>query len=137
MEIFEKINDISRIFKIKINSELKKRDITYSQFLILNEVYDKDYVSQKEILNKLGIRGATLTGIIDNLFKKGYIRRVVSKTDKRVRNICITDFGIKKYGECKSIVDGIKSKVLIEFSVKDAKKIDKLLEKLIESIVKE
>lgn len=51
------------------------------------------YTYQKDIENAFQIRGGTVTGIIDNLVKNGYINRKASTTDKRKKMIILTDKG--------------------------------------------
>ncbi|BEP29966.1 MarR family winged helix-turn-helix transcriptional regulator [Helicovermis profundi] len=110
--LFNTINEFSRMIKTEYNNKLSKYDITYSQYLLLENLYKKGDLSQKELLNIIGIKGSTLTGIIDILLMKGFVRRVVNTEDKRLRNIVITDKGLDNYKKTRKVVLIIEKRVL-------------------------
>lgn len=51
------------------------------------------YPTVTELANELKIKKPTVTILIDKLEKKGYIKRVASKSDRRVTHIMIDEKG--------------------------------------------
>ena len=71
-------------------------DLTSSQFFVLDSLYHLGQLSQKSIAEKLIKSGGNITMVIDNLEKKGFVRRVPDTSDRRVTNILLTDAGAEK-----------------------------------------
>ena len=70
--------------------------LTASQFFVLDAIYHLGALSQKTIAEKLMKSGGNITLVIDNLEKKGLVRRVQDKGDRRVTNILLTDKGVEE-----------------------------------------
>ena len=120
-DLFESINEFSRKVKTEYNNKLSKYDITYAQFLILEKLKINKSLSQKELLGILNIKGSTLTGIIDILLMKGLVRRIVSNSDKRSRNVVITEYGVKLLNVSSDIVENIDKKIMFDLNSNDKK----------------
>ena len=50
---------------------LEKLDLTYTQYIVLMVLWEKDHLSVKEIGAKLYLDSGTLTPLINKLIKKG------------------------------------------------------------------
>jgi DNA-binding MarR family transcriptional regulator len=87
------IMNISRNLTNAHNEKLEKYGITYAQLRILNCLWDKDGLTQKEILEIVRIKSSTITGIIDVLEKKGLAIRKLDKVDGRIRHVYLTNEG--------------------------------------------
>lgn len=80
---------------------LEKENLAKSQFndLSVNDLHIMHIISLKkditisQIAKMMTVSKAALTGNIDKLERLGYIRRVPSKTDRRVTNIAFTNRG--------------------------------------------
>ena len=76
-----------------MNEQLKEFDLTKSQLDILRflKYVKKDHVNQKDIEEFFHISNPTVTGLLNRMEQKGYVVRVHSPDDKRIRYIQITD----------------------------------------------
>ena len=73
----------------------KKYDLTFPQSILLHTVYvnkDKD-ICQKDIVDLYGVKGPSISSLINNLCKKGYIIRTSCKDDGRKYIIKLTEKG--------------------------------------------
>ena len=77
---------------------LDKLNITYTQYLVLLCLWEKDNILVKDLGSKLYLDSGTLTPLLKKLEKKGYISRSKGKKDEREVNISLTQLGrdIKK-----------------------------------------
>lgn len=76
-----------------LTRKFKQYDITPEQWAVLNRLWERDGVSQKEI-SEITIKDqTTLTRILDKLEGKGFIKRQTSPTDRRAFLIFLTDEG--------------------------------------------
>lgn len=87
------IQEISRKTTILLNKALEPYEITYSQFRVLNCLWKKGDLTQKEILTIISVQPSTLTGVIDLLVEKELVYRVGEATDGRLRKVSLTDKG--------------------------------------------
>lgn len=76
-----------------MNEQLKEFDLTRSQLDILRYLKNakKDHVNQKDIEEFFHISNPTVTGLLNRLEQKGYVVRLQSPNDKRIRYIQITE----------------------------------------------
>ncbi len=66
-----------------INGYLKEHDLTISQFGVLEAVYHRGPLAQKDVAQKILKSDGNLTMVIDNLVKQGLVERVRDETDRR------------------------------------------------------
>lgn len=69
------------------------KDLTQQQVHYLKVIVRMRYPTVTELANELKIKKPTVTTLIDKLEKKGYIKRVASKSDRRVTHIMIDEKG--------------------------------------------
>lgn len=76
-----------------LTRKFKPYDITPEQWGVLNCLWEKEGIAQKEI-SKITIKDqTTLTRILDKLERKGFIKRQTTPNDRRVFLIYLTDSG--------------------------------------------
>ena len=113
------------------SAQLSAQKLTTPQFGVLNVLQKNGSVPLKRISDELLVTGANITCVVDNLEKQTLVKRVPSKTDRRVINAELTAKGKQKLN--KIYPEHIKS--MNEFSKRftdtEVKQLTGLLEKLI------
>lgn len=66
---------------------LKKLDLTYTQYVTMMVIWEKEEVNEKDLVNALYLKANTLTALLQKLKKKGYVD--IGKDEKDKRNIVI------------------------------------------------
>ena len=74
---------------------LDEIDLTYTQYIAMMVLWEHEQVTVKEIGEKLSLDSGTLTPLLKRLDAKGLITRTRCTNDERVRNICVTEQGLK------------------------------------------
>ena len=74
---------------------LNKLDLTYTQYITLLALWEKDHITVKELGEKLYLDSGTLTPLLNKLEKKGYIIKNKSDKDGRELVVVVTDEGLK------------------------------------------
>lgn len=87
------IQEVSRKTTVMLNKALEPYGITYSQFRVLNCIWKKGALTQKEILSIISVQPSTLTGVIDILVDKELVYRIGEVSDGRLRKVSLTDKG--------------------------------------------
>ncbi len=119
----------------KYQPYLEKLDLTYTQYIVLMVLWEKDHLSVKEIGAKLYLDSGTLTPLINKLIKKGYIQKEKSPVDERELIISLTSDGIKLKEKAKEIPPLIAKKV--KLTQKEARTLYTLLYKLLDGFENE
>ncbi|GAB6095017.1 hypothetical protein JCM14469_12690 [Desulfatiferula olefinivorans] len=73
-----------------LKERLKKYGLTTVQGLILGELFEEDGVTASDIGSRLVLDNATVSGVLDRLLEKGWIKKVADTKDKRVQKIYLT-----------------------------------------------
>ncbi len=85
-----KIYAASRIITKIYNSELKKFNLTYPQYLVLVSIYEKNNISVTTLGKKLNLDSGTLTPLLKRMQKNDFIIRKRFKDDERIVLISLT-----------------------------------------------
>lgn len=70
-------------------------DITIEQWSILYHLWKQDCLSQQELCNRTFRDKPSITRLIDNLEKQKMVKRMPSKTDRRINLVCLTPAAIE------------------------------------------
>ena len=73
---------------------LDELDLTYTQYVVMMYMWEKESSNVKEMGNALLLDSGTLTPLLKKLESKGFITRVRSKVDERNLDIEITKEGM-------------------------------------------
>ena len=111
---------------------LKPLGLTYTQYIVFIVLWDKEQVTVGQLGSILHLDAGTLTPLLKNLEKEGYVTRERSKEDERVTIISITWKGNELKKECREIPQKIASSGSA-LSEKEAATLYKLLYKFLET----
>lgn len=74
---------------------LKKINLTYTQYVTMMVLWEKEIVNEKDLVKALYLKANTLTDLLRKLKKKGLINIGKDQTDKRNIVISLTEEGRK------------------------------------------
>ncbi|WP_432408999.1 MarR family winged helix-turn-helix transcriptional regulator [Wukongibacter sp. M2B1] len=105
------IDELEKIEKKILNSEFEKIGITLSQFRVLNWLWRKGELTQKEIHQLIQIKPSSLTNLLNILIKKGLVVRKFDDNDARVRKIALTDKSKEIESSAWHIIDSFDNRI--------------------------
>ncbi len=82
---------------------LKPLGLTYTQYIVFMVLWEKGSVNVGQLGNTLHLDAGTLTPLLKNLEKEGYVTRERSRDDERVTVVSITEKGNGLKEKCKDI----------------------------------
>ena len=89
---------------------LKPLGLTYTQYIVFMVLWEKESVTVGQLGSILHLDAGTLTPLLKNLEKEGYVTRERSKEDERVTIVSITEKGDRLKEKCKDIPLGLAKK---------------------------
>ena len=110
---------------------LKPLGLTYTQYVTFMVLWEKEKVTVGELGKELHLDAGTLTPLLKNLEKQGYVTRERSKEDERVTFVCITEKGDALKEQCKDVPMKLNM-ACIKLDVQEAKDLYRILHKLLE-----
>ena len=110
---------------------LKPLGLTYTQYIVFMVLWEKESVTVGQLGNILHLDAGTLTPLLKNMEKEGYVTRNRSKEDERVTIISITDKGNALKEKCSDIPLKIASQDS-PLTMKEAQELYGLLYKFLE-----
>ena len=86
---------------------LKPLGLTYTQYIVLLVLWEKDGVSVTEIGEKLMLDNGTLSPLLKKMEQAGYVERRRCREDDRVVEITLTEAGRALQEKAKDIPDNV------------------------------
>ena len=129
--MFKQINNV---YEKEFNNRLRTLGITASQCAVLDYLFDceKEEVTQRDIEKGLNLRNPTVTGLLKRLDEKGYILSVPSNTDKRCKNIYLTEKAYERRMENQR--RKLDKMLTIGMNKKEIEALEKMLNKVLYNI---
>lgn len=112
---------------------LDKYDLTYTQYICINELLSEGNLYVKELGERLYLDSGTLTPVLKKLESKGYVRRIRCNKDERNLCVSITESG----KELEKGLDEVYMKVKADVGIsdEDSKVLLGVLDKLLSRVV--
>jgi DNA-binding MarR family transcriptional regulator len=126
------IDFVSRLINNYHNTLLEQYKITTKQAKVLSYLKrnEGEEILQKDIEEVFFLRSSTVTSVMQNLEKAGYIERFTNTTDKRMKKILVTAKGNEVFENCSRVKDQLEQYVLDGWSTEEKEELKKLLEKI-------
>lgn len=94
-EIYRALSDLARRYQFRSRDEVCCYGLTVSQCYALEFLADRDSVSTGDLAQSLGLDLSSTTRLVDQLVRKKLVTRQKSEEDARIRNIQVTDSGMR------------------------------------------
>lgn len=98
-----KLYAASRMVTSTYTQFLKPLGLTYTQYIVLLVLWEKDGITVGKLCEKLYLDNGTITPVIKKMQSQGYLERVRSSKDDRIVIIYLTDEGKKLQEKVKDI----------------------------------
>lgn len=129
LQFHQQIVELIKKYQFRDRNQICCFGISVSQCYILETLHTHGPLTMKELAKKMYLKTSTITRVVEQLVKKGYVKREEGANDRRVRLVNLTKQGKAVYKKAwdsvfeseKIILETIPAehkKVLINFLVK-------------------
>lgn len=80
-------SDIARFRGIIFESLMKPHGLTHAQAYVLNHLFLEDGLTQTELASRMHIGTVTVSGLVDRLETRGWVRRAEDARDRRAKTV--------------------------------------------------
>lgn len=132
-EIFQLIEQANKKLKQMQSQTLREANLTSSQYLILNLLWEEDGRPFKDLAAALAYTPATVTGIVDTLERKGLVYRAPNPLDRRSQLVMLTEAG-SAIQHSTPTLESIFRNCCASLEPAERQQLSRLLDKLIHSL---
>lgn len=109
-------------------------EITIEQWSILYHLWKEDCLSQQELCNRTFRDKPSITRLIDNLEKQKLVRRMASKTDRRINMVCLTDAARELQEQTIDLANQTMNEALLGISKEEIDTVKQVLQRVYDNL---
>lgn len=113
-----------------VKRSLVNSGLSLNEFTTMEALYNKNTLSTQEIIDTILIPNSSMTYVLENLLKKGFIKREKNKRDKRISVISLTEDGRLIFEKVYANHFKHMKKIFNHISEKEEKQLQNLLKKV-------
>lgn len=118
------------LFLSKISSQLSDHHLSVSEFGVLELIFHEGKQPVQKIAEKILVSSGTMTYVINQLIKKGFVYRQRCENDLRITYIDLTEEGIKTIKHVFLLHQTYLKEIFSQFSELDKSQLISLLKSL-------
>ncbi|MBB5172526.1 MarR family winged helix-turn-helix transcriptional regulator [Texcoconibacillus texcoconensis] len=118
-----------------IKSKLEPFNLAPEQNLIMMLLWEKDGLTQNQLVEKLAKDKTNIARMASNLEKKGFIKRVHCQDDRRAVKLYLTSRGKELGDEVIPVAEAFNDKVVKGISHEELLELERLLAKIKENVL--
>jgi DNA-binding MarR family transcriptional regulator len=119
--------DAKRLLTQVFSARIARHGLSYGLWPFLRALWAENGLTQRELSERVHMKGPTTVAAINRLERKGLVKRVRSKTDGRKINVYLTDKGRKVLDRVAPEIDFVHRQALAKVPPKDQETFRRIL----------
>ena len=111
-ELIEDLAAFNRKLRAVFDKIVRERNMTLPRARVFFTLNKKDGINQRELADRLELETPTLVRILDAMEGQGYVERRVAGSDRRAKEIYMTDSGRVVAGEVEALAEDIRGQII-------------------------
>lgn len=108
--------DANRALSREFSDRISRHGVTLGLWPFLRALWERDGLTQRELSEKVRMKGPTTVAALNKLEDKGLVRRQGNKNDARKINVFLTPEGRKVYRRVMPDVEAVNRQIMNSFS---------------------
>lgn len=121
------IHDVARLMRWHFDRQAHDLGLTRAQWSVLAHLRRKDGVTQTTLAQLMDIKPITLARHIDRLEQDGWVRRVDDPTDRRAKQVYLTERATPQLEALQRLGQKVRRQALVGISAEDEEKLVSVL----------
>ena len=106
------INHLARLIAQELTARIKPLGLTTGTFPALLELWDEDGLTQKQLVDRLGIEQATMANTLNRMERDGLITRRKDPKDGRAQLVWLTEHARSLQAPAIAAAEGVNADLL-------------------------
>ncbi len=111
-ELIEDIAAFTRKLRATFDARVRERSMTLPRARVFFNLNKKDGINQRELADRLELETPTLVRILDAMEGQGYVERRVAGSDRRAKEIYMTDSGRVVAAEVEALAEDVRGQII-------------------------
>jgi MarR family transcriptional regulator, transcriptional regulator for hemolysin len=111
-ELVEDIAAFTRKLRATFDAKVRERNMTLPRARVFFTLNKKDGINQRELAERLELETPTLVRILDAMEGQGFVERRVAGSDRRAKEIYMTDAGRTVAHEVEDLAEDVRSQII-------------------------
>jgi MarR family transcriptional regulator, organic hydroperoxide resistance regulator len=124
------VRQTHRAFTRALQARIAPRGVSIGMWFFLRALWQEDGISQRELSQRVGMMEPTTASALTNMERKGLVRRIRNRTDRRIVNVFLTERGRALQRELLPLAAEVNEVALRGVSVNEVAQLRALLAKL-------
>ncbi|MEE2662238.1 MAG: MarR family transcriptional regulator [Pseudomonadota bacterium] len=122
--------DANRAMTRQFSNRIERHGVTLGLWPFLRALWETDGLTQRELSEKVRMKGPTTVAALNKLEHRGLVRRQANKNDARKINVFLTEEGRRVYGKVIPEVETVNTKCLCGMSKPEQATFKKLIRQI-------
>lgn len=124
------VRQTHRAFTRALQARIAPHGVSIGMWYFLRVLWQEDGISQRELSQRVGMMEPTTASALNNMERKGFVRRLRNRTDRRIVNVFLTERGRALRRELLPLAAAVNEVALRGVSADDIGKLRAVLAKL-------
>ena len=124
------VRQTHRAFTRALQARIAPHGVSIGMWFFLRALWQEDGISQRELSQRVGMMEPTTASALTNMERKGLVRRIRNRTDRRIVNVFLTERGRALRRELLPLAAEVNEAALRGVSVNEVAQLRALLAKL-------
>jgi DNA-binding MarR family transcriptional regulator len=124
------VRQTHRAFTRALQARIAPHGVSIGMWYFLRVLWREDGISQRELSQRVGMMEPTTASALNNMERKGFVRRLRNRTDRRIVNVFLTERGRALRRELLPLAAAVNEVALRGVSADDVGKLRAVLAKL-------
>ncbi|AGB70621.1 MULTISPECIES: MarR family winged helix-turn-helix transcriptional regulator [Rhizobium] len=118
-ELFDDLSAFNRKLRAAFDALVREHGMTLSRARVFRKLSRRDGINQRELADELELETPTLVRILDAMEAQNFIERRAAVSDRRAKQIFITESGKVVAAEVEALASGVRADILEGISDED------------------
>ena len=134
VRLWELLSQVFRNGRKRLEKELQRISMKPTEIKVLHSISTQDTTQMNNLADAIGITGPWITGVVDDLVSRGYVKKFRSKSDRRMISLSITPSGSQILSEGMLIYNRLLEELLSVLPDERVEELKEILEVLNSSL---
>ena len=128
------VNQLARLFARELQHHIQPLGIVTGQFPVLLALWNKDGITQRELLSEIDVEQATLANTLTRMERDGLVKRTKHPNDARAQQIWLTEKALRVRDAAYQSATKVNQDALADLSVSEREQFIELMGRIINSM---
>lgn len=128
------VNQLARLFARELQHHIQPLGIVTGQFPVLLALWNKDGITQRELLSEIDVEQATLANTLTRMERDGLVKRTKHPNDARAQQIWLTEKALTVRDAAYQSATKVNQDALADLSVSEREQFIELMGRIINSM---